>query len=287
MKQKEKLKCPVCNTKFIPRTFYPEEAIFSTSDGKKLSGFNGYISSSGVKPAEVILSSWITYCPSCNYVLKFVKEIVKKEKIQAQSTLVKDIKEKYNNYYYGFPFEDYSQYLHNVSEKVKSTIETSLQNLNLSAFENMHDIKETFKLLVRFYANLENYCNSQFIEEADKELKDKIKLLELSGDLEEILLELNDIRDKTIHSDYELSDEDKLKVNRAVTGFMLDRIEKHIKPLINGKKLKNKYNYVDIRDLNSEIKLYLKGYFKNIFNNGRAANDQIKSFLDQLLLNEI
>ena len=285
MKQKEKLKCPVCNTKFIPRTFYPEEAIFSTSDGKKLSGFNGYISSRGVKPMEVILSSWITYCPSCNYVLKFVKEIVKKEKIQSQSALVKDIKEKYNNYYFGFPFEDYSQYLQNVAEKVKSTIESSLKNLNLSAFENMHEIKETFKLLVRFYANLENYCNSQFSEEIDKDLEDKIKLLDLSADLEKTLLELNEIRDKTIHSDYELSDDDKAKVNRAVTSFMLNRIEKHIKPLINGKKLKSKYNYVDIRDLNSEIKIYLNGYFRNIFNNGRAADDQIKTFLDQLLVN--
>ncbi len=96
---------------------------------------------------------------------------------------------------------------------------------------------------------------------------------------------MNEIRNKTIHSDYELSDDDKAKVNRAVTGFTLNRIEKHIKPLINGKKLKSKYNYVDIRDLNSEIKIYLNGYFRNIFNNGRTADDQIKTFLDQLLVN--
>jgi hypothetical protein len=285
MTQKEKLKCPVCNTKFIPRTFYPEEATFSTSDGKKLSGFNGYISSSGVKPAEVILSSWITYCPECNYVLKFVKEIVKKEKIQAQSALVKDIKEKYNNYYFGFPFEDYSQYLQSIVNNVNSTIGTSLESLNLKAFENMREIKDTFKLLVRFYANLENYCNSQFSGKEDRKLEEKIKLLELSPDLEEILLELNEIRDKTIHSDYELSDSDKKKVNRAVTGFMLNRIEKHIKPLINAKTLKNKYNYVDMRDLNSEIKIYLNKYFSNIFSNGRATDEQVKIFLDELVVN--
>ena len=285
MTKKEKLKCPVCNTKFIPRTFYPEEAIFSTSDGKKLSGFNGYISSRGVKPMEVILSTWITYCPSCNYVLKFVKEIVKKEKIQSQNVVAKDIKEKYNNYYFGFPFEDYSQYLQNVAGKVKTTIESALNKLNLSAFENMHEITDTFKLLVRFYANLENYCNSQFSEEDDKNLVEKIKLLELSTDLEEILIELNEIKEKTIHSDYELSNSDKLKVNRAVTGFVLDRIEKHIKPLVNGKKLKNKYSYVDMRDLNSEIKIYLNKYFSNIFSNGRAKDDQIKIFLEQLLVN--
>lgn len=285
MTQKEKLKCPVCSTKFIPRTFYPEEAIFSTSDGKKLSGFNGYISSSGVKPTEVILSSWVTYCPNCNYVLKFVKEIVKKEKIQVQSTLVRDIKEKYNNYYFGFPFEDYSQYLENIVIKVNSDIETSLESLNLNAFENMREINDTFKLLVRFYANLENYCNSQFIGEDDKKLEEKIKLLKLSADLEQVLLELNEIKDKTIHSDYELSDSDKLKVNRAVTEFMLNRIEKHIKPLIDQKKLKDKYSYVDIRDLNSEIKIYLNKYFSNIFNNGRATDEQIRIFLDELVVN--
>ena len=285
MKQKEKLKCPVCNAKFIPRTFYPEEAIFSTSDGKKLSGFNGYINSRGVKPVEVILSSWITYCPSCNYVLKFVKEIVKKEKIQAQLPIVKDIKEKYNNYYFGFPFEDYPQHLASVVEKVKAEIETSLKDLNLATFENMYEIKDAFKLLVRFYANLENYCNSQFSVNINKDLENKIKILELSVEMEEILLELKEVRDKAIHSDYELSENDKSKVNKAVVGFILNLVEKHIKPLIDSKKLKNKFNYVDIRDLNTEIKMYLNRYFSNIIKNGSSSDTQIRIYLDQLLVN--
>lgn len=285
MKQKDKLKCPVCNSKFIPRTFYPEESIFSTSDGKNLSGFNGYISSRGVKPIEVILSSWITYCPKCNYVLKFVKEIVKKEKIQAQRPEVKEITEKYNNYYFGFPFEDYSQYLAMVVEKIKMDIDTSLKDLNLAAFENMYEIKDAFKLLVRFYANLENYCNSQFSAEINKDLENKIKALELSVEMEKILLELNEIRDKAIHSDYELSRNDENKVNRAVVGFILNLVEKHIKPLIDSKKLKSKYNYIDIRDLNTEIKMHLNGYFSNIIKNGTTSETQIRTYLDQLLLN--
>lgn len=285
MNQKEKLKCPVCNTKFIPRTFYPEEATFSTPDGKKLSGFNGYISSSGVKPAEVILSSWITYCSKCNYVMRFAKEVVKKEKIQFQSAIAKDIKEKYNNYYFGFPFEDYSQYLDNIAEKVKNNIETSLKDLNLPAWENMYDFDDTFKLLVRFYANLDHYCNSQLTSEKDKDLATKIKLLKLSPDLEETLLELNEIRNKAIHGGYELSQHDKDKINHAVIEFILNLIEKHIKPLIDGKKLKNKYSYIDLKDLNSEIKLFLNGYLNNIFNDGKVVNVQIKTFLDGLLVN--
>ncbi|KKM96046.1 hypothetical protein LCGC14_1182010, partial [marine sediment metagenome] len=198
MKKKEKLKCPLCNIKFIPRTFYPDEAIFSTPDGKKLSGFSGYISSSGVKPTEVILGSWITYCPNCNYIMKFVKEIVKKEKIQSQTTIHKNIKEKYNNYYFGFPFEDYSQYLKIVTEKVKKSIENSLKNLDLSAWESMYEIEDTFKLLVRFYANLEIYCDSQITPPNGRDLSKKIELLNLSTNLKATLLELNQIRNQTI-----------------------------------------------------------------------------------------
>ncbi|MHA2183881.1 MAG: hypothetical protein ACXAAI_02690 [Promethearchaeota archaeon] len=284
MKQKEKLKCPICSTKFIPRTFYPEEAVFSTSDGKKLSGFNGYISSTGVKPSEVILSSWISYCPNCNYVLKFVKEIVKKEKIQTQNTLVKDTAEKYNNYYFGFPFEDYSQHLTSVVQEVKDNLDSSLTNLNLSAFESMHEIKDTFKLLVRFYANLENYCNSQFEGDTDKDLEKKIKLLTLSPELEQSLLEINELREKTINGDYELNEGDRARINEVVVGFILSLIEKHVKPLIEGKEFRNRYQYVDIRDLNSEIKMFLKAYFSGIFSNGRATDLQVKTFLDQLLI---
>ena len=285
MKRKEKLKCPVCTKKFIPRTFYPEEAMFSTSDGKKLSGFNGYINSSGVKPVEVILSSWITYCPYCNYMLKFVKEIVKKERIQSQSVLIKDITKKYNNYYFGFPFEDYSQYLSSVTVEIKSKIETSLIDLDLTTFENIYEIKDTFKLLIKFYANLEKYCNSQLPEETDKNLARKIKLLKLPKDLEQILLELNVIRNKSINSDYELSEEDKTKVKGAINGFIFSLIEKHLKPIIDGKKLKTKYQYLDIRDLIAEIKIYLKNYFSIKFKTGRTADNEIISFLEQIMIN--
>jgi len=285
MKKKEKLKCPLCNIKFIPRTFYPEEATFSTTDSKLLSGFNGYISSSGVKPSEVILGSWVTYCPSCNYVMKFVKEIVKKEKIQSQNVVGKDIKEKYNNYYFGFPFEDYSQYLSQVSEKVKASIKKSLKGIDLNIWESMYEIEDTFKLLVRFYANLEKYCDAQFPDNIDEDLPAKIKLLKLSPDLENLLIELNDIRKKNIQGNYELSSHDKDRVNSAVVNFTLNLIEKHIKPVVDGKKLKIKFNYIDIKDLNYEIKAFLNGYLNGLFNHGKSANNQVRSFLDNLLIN--
>ncbi|UCD02164.1 MAG: hypothetical protein JSV23_03880 [Promethearchaeota archaeon] len=285
MKKKEKLKCPLCSIKFIPRTFYPEEATFSTSDSKLLSGFNGYISSSGVKPSEVILGSWVTYCPSCNYVMKFVKEIVKKEKIQSQNVVGKDIKEKFNNYYFGFPFEDYSHYLSKVSEKVKASIKNSLKGIDLNIWESMYEIEDTFKLLVRFYANLEKYCDAQLPNNTNEDLSTKIKLLNLLPDLENLLIELNVIRKQAIQGNYELASHDKEKVNSAVVDFTLNLIEKHVKPVVDGKKLKTKFNYIDIKDLNSEIKVFLNGYLKGLFNHGKPANNQVRSFLENLLIN--
>ncbi|MFX1431973.1 MAG: hypothetical protein ACFFCY_17535 [Promethearchaeota archaeon] len=284
MNKKEKLNCPLCNNKFIPRTFYPEEATFS-SDGKLLSGFNGYISSSGVKPSEVILSSWITYCPNCNYLMKFVKEIVKKEKILSPSVNTKEIKEKYNNYYFGFPFEDYAQYLSGVSEEVKNTMRKSLNGIDLNIWENMYEIEDSFKLLVRFYANLEKYCDAQLPNESNKDLPKKIKLLKLSTDLENLLLELNEIRKQTIQGNLELSSGDKEKVNTAVVNFTLNLIEKHIRPVLDEKKLKTKYNYIDIKDLNNVIKVFLSGYLNGLFNHGKPANNQVRTFLDNLLIN--
>ncbi|MFW9828748.1 MAG: hypothetical protein ACFFEY_14240 [Candidatus Thorarchaeota archaeon] len=284
MKSKEKLKCPLCNTKFIPRTFYPEEATFF-SGGKLLSGFNGYISSSGVKPPEVILSSWITYCPNCNYVMKFAKELVKKEKIQTPGLASKDIKEKYINYYFGFPFEDYTQYLSGVSEKVKTSISKSLKGIDLNIWESMYEIEDTFKLLVRFYANLEKYCDVQISDKINEDLHSKIKNLNLMPELENQLLELNEIRKQTIQGNYELTSGDKEKVYHAVVNFTLSLIEKHVKPVVDGEKLKSKYTYVDIKDLNSEIKVFLNSYLNGLFNHGKSANKEIRTFLDQIFIN--
>ncbi|MFX1314583.1 MAG: hypothetical protein ACFE9T_01875 [Promethearchaeota archaeon] len=285
MIRKEKLKCPVCNLKFIPRTFYPDEAIFSTSDGKKLSGFDGYISSSGVKPPEVILGSWVTYCPHCNYIMKFVKEIVKKEKIQSSTTAGKDLKEKYNSYYFGFPFEDYNQYLSKITSEVSNKIQSSLIDLDISIWESMYEIEDTFKLLVRFVANLENFCDTALNTDNNKDMPTKIKEMEFAKDVENNLLELNKIRNETVRGDYELSLQDKEKVNNAIVNFILYLIRSQIETLVDSKKLKKKYYYVDIKDFNSEIKLFLTGYLNRIFHNDKSVKSQIQVFLDTLLEN--
>ncbi|MFX1357589.1 MAG: hypothetical protein ACFFA8_09900 [Promethearchaeota archaeon] len=287
MNEKEMIKCPVCEVKFIPRTFYPEEAIFSTPDGKKLSGFDGYISTSGIKPPEVVISAWKTYCPNCNYILSFVKEIVRKEKIFAQTVAGKEVKEKYNSYYYGFPYGDYSQHLKEISEKLKNEINCSLDEINMDIWENLYTINDNFKFLVRFYASLESYCDSKLGMGNERDMIAKIKKLNVPKEVELILLELNNVKDQIVQGDYELSKEDQQKINIILVKFVFYLITKHIRPLINQKVLDDGYEFIKLEDLEAEVKSYLSNYLYSTFNGSTQAKKEIRFFLDKFLKEQI
>lgn len=274
------INCPVCKIEFIPRTFYPDEAIFSTHDGKKLSGFNGYVSSRAVKPQEVILSSWVTYCPSCNYILRFLKEVVRKEKIIAQHATSKDVNEKYNSYYYGFPYGDYSQHLKEIVNKVKSKVEEELQDF--SVWESLYTIDDNFKFLVRFFATLENYCNSKLGMGNDKNMTNKIKRLKLPKEIEIPMIQLNNIKDGIVKGDYELSGDDEENIDKILVNFVLHLIKKHIQPLIDKKQLEKGYQFIKFEDFEQQIKFFLGNYLYSNFNNDPSSNKQIRVFLSDL-----
>ena len=282
MSDKQMINCPVCKMKFIPRTFYPNEAIFSTHDGKKLTGFNGYISSRTVKPPEVIVSSWVTYCPSCNYILRFVKEIVRKEKIVTHSSSPSDVTEKYNSYYYGFPYGDYSQHLREIITKVKDKIENELQDLNFGTWEDLYAIDDNFKFLVRFFASLENYCNGKLGMLNDKNMTNKIKKLNLPKEIEIPMLQLNNIKDGIVKGDYELSSDDQDNINNILVAFVLHLIKKHIEPLTNKKQLEKGYKFIKFEDFELQIKSYLGNYLYTNFNSDPSSTKQIRLFLSDL-----
>ena len=281
MSDKQMINCPVCKMKFIPRTFYPDEAIFPTHDGKKLSGFNGYISSRTVKPPEVILSKWITYCPSCNYILKFVKEIVRKEKIISKNKESKEVTDKYNSYYFGFPYGDYSQHLKEITGKVKSKIEVELKNLNFEVWEDLYAIDDNFKFLVRFFANLDNYFSQSGMGN-DKNMSNKIQRLKLPKDIEISLIQLNNIKDGIVKGNYELSGEDEENIDNILVDFVLFLIKKHIKPLISKKQLEEGYEFIKFEDFEFQIKNYLGNYLYSNFNNDPSSNKNIRLFMNNL-----
>ena len=278
------INCPVCNVKFIPRTFYPEEAIFTTHDGKKLSGFNGYISSSTVKPPEVILSSWITYCPSCNYILKFVKELVRKEKVLLPNAT--EMQEKYNSYYYGFPYGDYSQHLRVITEKVKQQIANTFTELKFEVWENLYQINDNFKFLVRFFTNLEQYCNTVENLANQGNMITKIKKMGLPRKIEISLLQLYNIKEEMIKGDYELSIEDQENINTILIKFIFHLFHKYIKPILNKDIIDEEYSFIKFEDLETEIKTYLGNYLYSNFNSNTLANKHIRLFMNKFF-NEI
>ncbi|TFG03120.1 MAG: hypothetical protein EU542_03350 [Promethearchaeota archaeon] len=282
MKDVEMINCPVCGTKFIPRTFYPEDAIFSTLDGKKLSGFNGYISSRGVKPQEVILSTWKTYCPNCNYILNFVKEIVRKEKLHIQKGISNDVSSKYNSYYFGFPFGDYTQYLKEVSKKMEDGIKSILKELDIETWENLYIIEDHFKFLVKFYANLEHYCDTKLGMKEEKDLIAKVRKLKLNENLEKHLLDLNVVKDKIIKGDYELSSSEQSTIRTVLVKFVLFLLKKQLESLINKKELLKGYEFLNRTDLESEIKSYISHYLYSTFNSDPKSKKQINIFLENI-----
>ncbi|MHA1196647.1 MAG: hypothetical protein ACTSRH_11860 [Promethearchaeota archaeon] len=289
MNDRKTIKCPVCKNEFIPRTFYPENAIFTSTDGRKIyAGFDGYISAGGIKPNEVILGYWITYCPNCNYIMRFVKEIIKKERVPVHSIDNKlEIREKYNNYYFGFEFGDYSQHLKNYTEKIQAKIEKILEELQFRAWEKLHSIKDHFKFLVKFFAILEDYCdNIRKMNKADG-LVNKIKNLKLPSSLEEILLQLNNVKDEIIKGDYELSIEECEMIDAILVKFILYLIDFHIKPIISsGIKFKG-VNLVDLRDIKKEVKNFITTYLYSTFNSDKISSKLIRNYLENWLSEEI
>jgi hypothetical protein len=288
MKEKRLIKCPVCDNKFIPRTFYPEDAIFSNPEAKKLSsGFNGYMNMGGIKPPEVILGAWVTYCPSCNYIMKFVKEVVRKEKVQAHKLKTMEIKEKYNNYYYGFEFGDYSQYLKEVTSKVSEEIEENLKEIKMENWENLYTIKDNFKFLVRFFTTLENYCNETLGMKNVSDMPNRIRDLNLPKNVELSLLQLNNIKNAIVQGDYDLSREEEEMINGILVRFVFYLINSHIKPLVNEKQLKKGYEFICMKDLQDEIRIVLASYLYSTFNSDPNSSKHIKRFLDNLFESEI
>jgi len=281
--EKPMIKCPVCENQFIPRTFYPEDMIFSTPDQKKLSsGFNGYLSMGSIKPPEVILGAWVTYCPKCNYIMKFVKEIVRKEKVQTHNLKSTEITEKYNNYYFGFEYGDYSQYLREITERVSSQIETTLADINMDNWENLYTIKDNFKFLVRFFTNLDNYCNKALNLIKEYDMPNKIRKLNLPKEVELTLLQLNNIKNQIVQGDYELSLEEEDMINGILVKFVFFLINSHIKPLVNEHQLENGFEFIRLSDLQSEIKIFLANYLYSTFNSDPNSSKQIKGFLDRV-----
>lgn len=292
--KREKVKCPVCSSKFIPESFHFEKTSFDQLESQgELVEFPKGSHQLEIKPFTSIQGSYVTYCPQCGYLIKFVAEIGSKEIIEEPSLIKKwgSFKEFGQSYKYKFsprekPYMDYSDYFIEKVDNIKKEIKNALDKTNLAKWGNSYNTwKEdksidSFKFLIHFYSTLIAYLDSQVNDYNNKTVVQKIEELNLPKSLELLVKNVKDLRNKIAHEIYELTEEEESLVERTFTQFMHYLIMKQLKPLnLNKIEIEAEYSFIDINKIKYEIQEFLHLYLGNVL----PLQEFYKDFLIPLL----
>ncbi|MHA2035809.1 MAG: hypothetical protein ACW98X_05210 [Promethearchaeota archaeon] len=272
---KKKLKCPLCNNKFIPESFHHEKNHFDLVESKgDLTKFQNEKHQTVLKPYSSIRGSWVTYCPDCGFMLKFAAEVGKKEIVEETSRIKKlsGFKEFGQHYKYTFspqskPYMDYLDYFIEKVDTIKKSIKNALDEVNFfhwgdpyREWKNDKNV-DSFKFLVRFFTNLEDYTKTHVQEYINKDMEEKIQGLELSEDLENFLQSIRKIRNKIVHEAYVITEQEENIIEKAFIGFVSYLVVKQLKPLNLDKiEIEPEYEFIEINKINYEIQNFLRLY---------------------------
>jgi hypothetical protein len=269
------IKCPICNYEFIPESFHHEKIHFDLVESKgELMKFQNEKHQVVIKPYSSLKGSWVTYCPECGFMLKFAAEVGKKEVVEEASLIKKlsTFKEFGQQYKYTYtpqnkPYMDYLDYFIEKVDSLKKAIKDALDEVNFFHWGDPYrewktDKKvDSFKFLVRFFTNLEDYTKTHVEEYINKDMEDKIKELELSEDLENFLQSIRQLRNKIVHEAYEITEEEDKTIEKAFISFMSHLVVKQLKPLnLDNIEIEPEYNFIDINKINYEIQNFLRLY---------------------------
>ena len=286
--KKAEVTCPICIQNFIPEAFHIEKVIMDTSQtsrGVQVISDKEVVNKLAIKPSNHIRKVWITNCPHCNYVLRFTAEVAKKELKELESRKISSFNESginyfYNLYYYPKPYMDYMDYYYEVVTNIRAEIRKSLETLNINewgllcrGFLTEKNI-DPFKFLIRFYANLENYCNSVINNSKEKDMLQKIKESDFPQQLEDILNETRKLRNKVVHESYELNEDDAELIKKAFLTFLSYLVSTELAKLKLKSQVENiEYKFINKKGLLWEIKRFLhvdlgeilkfQGYYNN------------------------
>lgn len=272
---KEKLKCPICNFEFIPKSFHFEKTHFDAIESKgELMSFQNAKHQLVVKPFTSFRGSWVTYCPECGYLIRFAAEIGKKEITEEHSRLIKrgTFEEFGKSHKYDFhervkPYMDQSDYFIEKVDNIKRKIKDALDKINFNhwgaPYKEWKTDKnvDTFKFLIRFYTNLKDYTNSQVENYNNKEMPEKIRELNLPSMLVELLGDILKLHEKLIHNVYQLNEEEEDLVEKTFIQFMYYIVGKQLKPLnLNKIEIKPEHNFIDKVEVYYQIREFLHLY---------------------------
>lgn len=293
----KKIKCPICSYEFIPEAFHVEKTNFDVIESKgKLIEFQNKKHQIVVKPYSSIKGSWVTYCPECGFIIKFVAEVGKKA-ILEETSLIKKLsafKEFGKTYKYNFtpqekPYMDYLDYFILKVDNIKNKIKNALDEIDFinwgSPYQEWKHNKnvDAFKFLVKFYSNLEDYCNNQFDDYKTKDMSEKIMALNLPEDLERIIQSIRALRNTIVHEAHELSEEEENTIETAYIQFMFYLVMKHLKPLhLNKIEIEPEYIFIELDKINHEIQSFLHLYLETILGIKDFHNKFLIPLLDEL-----
>ena len=291
---KEKIICPICNFKFIPDSFHFEKTHFDTEESKgEPTNILDETHQVIIKPFSTIRGSWVTYCPDCGYLIKFAAEVGKKELAEDAHRIIKrgvfeefGKEFKYNYYISEKPYLDKSDYFIEKVDNVKRKIKLALDEINFehwgTPFKEWKNAKteDSFKFVIHFFSNLEDYINSNVEDFKAREMPEKIKALNLNKELEDLINEIRELKDKIAHDVYELKEEEEELVEKAFIEFIYHLIKKQLKPLnLDAIYIEPELNFININDINYEIREFLNIYLDGALN----IKDFYYGFLTPLL----
>ena len=95
-------------------------------------------------------------------------------------------------------------------------------------------------------------------------------------------MQLNNIKNAIVKGDYDLSREEEDMINDILVKFVFYLVDSHIRPLINEEQLKDGFEFVSLKDLEEEIRIYLATYLYSTFNSNPNSSKQIKTFLENI-----
>ena len=135
--------------------------------------------------------------------------------------------------------------------------------------------------MIHFFSSLIIYLDSQVDESDNKTVIQKIEELNLSKNLEVLLKNVGELRNKISHEVYELSEEEEELVENAFIHFMRYLILNQLTPLnLNKIKIEKAHDFIDINKINYEILRFLHKYLGNLFH----IKDFYQKFLTPLFM---
>ncbi|MFW9882085.1 MAG: hypothetical protein ACFFG0_54165 [Candidatus Thorarchaeota archaeon] len=271
----QKIKCPMCESEFIPESFHIENLDINRSL------YVGEIYKSDeidpkykIRPPIIMNRAWVTYCPECLYTIRFAAQILRKELAEkvdhtATSSQFKEsgVIYVYNPYTYNKPFMELTDYNIAYIEQLKTDIKNIFTKLKVeewgalySSWRNEKQI-DSFKFLVRFITYLDNHHTYHYGANKEKKMPEKIRELNFPSELENLLLKVNGIRNNIVHGKISLQEKDEILINEAYFKLIFNLIAENLKSL-NLDKLSIEDDKINIEseDLYSEIRAFLHNY---------------------------